>query len=132
MNKSTNEPKDSLLECANLLQQLDELLGVYEPLTGDEIRRSTRLSRRKEAAVPAIAEVCRKHGLDEAASCASVEEMLASHREARALREQLETLDLVRARLDAKRQPRRGRCGAPGLLLLPVRAERGVLRRRLA
>ena len=71
-------------------------------MTGDEVRRRPRLSKRREAAVMEIADVCRESGLD-GSGPASVNDMLSSHQQAKVLRQQLEALDLVRARLDAKR-----------------------------
>ena len=98
-------------------------------MTGDEVRRRPRLSKRREAAVMEIADVCRESGLD-GSGPASVDDMLSSHQQAKVLRQQLEALDLVRARLDAKRLFIEADSRASRVLLLRARAECVALRPR--
>jgi hypothetical protein len=86
-----------------LLGRLDDVLGAYEPLIAEESRALPRLDKRCQAAVAEIAKVCRDFALEDAGA-ASIDEMVDRYQEATALRQQLEALDLVRARLDSRRR----------------------------
>jgi hypothetical protein len=100
--KTTHDSQEVIHQCAALLEHLDELLGAYEPLSPYEVRRMPRMALHREDLVPELATLCREAGID-GGGVGSLDEMSRSSDELNATRRLLERLDLVRARLDAKR-----------------------------
>jgi hypothetical protein len=94
--------EDTLAECMSLLERIDHLLGAFEPMSSDEIRRTPKLPKHGAAIVAEIVDVCSALEIAEVGP-ARVEEMARSLDQAGATRRVIERVELVLARLNSSR-----------------------------
>ena len=89
-------------ECTSLLERAEELLGNYEPMSGDEIRRMRKVPKKGDAIISSLATLCDELEIDEAGPV-TADGMTSALARAVAIRRVLELADRVTRRLDASR-----------------------------